>query len=435
MTSALGLAATSAVLQSLLQRGVDAAESTFLGNVLDEVTVTAVPPDLITLGADQPRRLNIYLYRVAPNAAWSNTGLPWHDSGGDRVGRPPLALDLSYLLTAYGGHDFECEAILGIGMDILYQHPILSRERIQREFSGSAATTLKGKAALAELAEQLESVRICPQTLTTEELSKLWAAFQEKFRPSAAYQVSVVLIEPKQGPRTAPPVQQRKLYVQTFRRPWIDEIEPQMLTYTGMAATIAIVGRDLLTPDAYVQFGNGDRRQPNRAPSRGERLIVPLPVRLPAGVTTIQVVQPLIIGKPEPHAGFDSNPAVFIRRPAISRHIVLGETVDSVTYADGNPPTMTIGFDPDIGRQQRVILLLDELDPPATRSPHAYSFTVPIRDVDPNLPPPDPDPELTIPTPGVESGTFLVRVRVDGAESMLRTNDEGKYVGPIVEVP
>ena len=43
--------------------------------------------------------------------------------------------------------------------------------------------------------EQIERVRITPQPLSVDELSKLWTAFQTHFRISAAYQVSVVLIE------------------------------------------------------------------------------------------------------------------------------------------------------------------------------------------------------------------------------------------------
>src|SRR5690606_31676819 len=52
-------------------------------------------------------------------------------------------------------------------------------------------------------------LRITPQTLSNEESSKLWAATQSSFRPTAAYQVSVVLIEATQPTRSPLPVLSR----------------------------------------------------------------------------------------------------------------------------------------------------------------------------------------------------------------------------------
>ena len=41
----------------------------------------------------------------------------------------------------------------------------------------------------SDLADQVELMKIWPQTLTTEEISRLWTAFQAKYRPTAAYQI------------------------------------------------------------------------------------------------------------------------------------------------------------------------------------------------------------------------------------------------------
>ena len=53
----------------------------------------------------------------------------------------------------------------------------------------------RGALAASDLAEQVELIKITPQPMSTEEASKLWTAFQTNYRPSAAYHVSVVLIE------------------------------------------------------------------------------------------------------------------------------------------------------------------------------------------------------------------------------------------------
>jgi hypothetical protein len=55
--------------------------------------------------------------------------------------------------------------------------------------------------ALADcgLADQLEQIKITPEYLSTEEMSKLWTAVQSHYRPTAAYMATVVLIESSQA--------------------------------------------------------------------------------------------------------------------------------------------------------------------------------------------------------------------------------------------
>ena len=51
-------------------------------------------------------------------------------SGGDqRLSNPPLALDLHYLLTAYGAQDLDAEILLGYAMQLLHETPVLTRRR------------------------------------------------------------------------------------------------------------------------------------------------------------------------------------------------------------------------------------------------------------------------------------------------------------------
>jgi hypothetical protein len=52
--------------------------------------------------------------------------------------------------------------------------------------------------AASDLADQLELVKVAPYQLGTEEVSKLWTAFQSKYRPSTAYVATVVLIRSTQ---------------------------------------------------------------------------------------------------------------------------------------------------------------------------------------------------------------------------------------------
>src|SRR5215207_10586310 len=99
MSTALAIGAVSAVLRNVLDNGlIDAVPA-----VGSPVRVSAKAPDLIKLDnpADGPQ-LNLFLYRVSLNQGWRNADLPTRDSAGRRSASPPLALDLHYLLTAYG---------------------------------------------------------------------------------------------------------------------------------------------------------------------------------------------------------------------------------------------------------------------------------------------------------------------------------------------
>jgi uncharacterized protein DUF4255 len=210
VSSPLAIAAVSAVLRNLLDNGM--IEQVALGTT---VTVTATAPDTIKLdAADEPPQLNIFLYQVTPNPAWSNSGLPSRAQSGDRLSNPPLALDLHYLITAYGKADFQAEILLGYAMHLLHERPMLDRPAIRRALDPSPLDvsmlppTFQALAA-SDLADQVETIRITPVVMPGEEMSKLWAAIQSHYRPSAAYQVSVVLIDAQRPTHNPLPVLSR----------------------------------------------------------------------------------------------------------------------------------------------------------------------------------------------------------------------------------
>ena len=68
---------------------------------------------------------------------------------------------------------------------------------------------LKKALAIAGLHEQLERITVTPRQLSIEEISKLWSVFQTQYQVSAAYLVTVVLIDSKASRRTPLPVLKR----------------------------------------------------------------------------------------------------------------------------------------------------------------------------------------------------------------------------------
>lgn len=210
MSSPLAIATVTAVLRDLLNNGL--IDHNIVGALGSNVTVSAVPPDTITVtGPNAKSQLNLFLHQVTPNAALRNTGLPSRDGRGQRLGNPPLALDLHYLVTAYGSDELHAEILLGYAMYLLHERPVLDRKAIRTAVAGSTVDTsilpLAYQAlSAADLADQLEQVKIVHDPLSTEEMSKLWSAMQAHYRTSAAYTVSVVLIEAQKPARSALPV-------------------------------------------------------------------------------------------------------------------------------------------------------------------------------------------------------------------------------------
>lgn len=214
MSNALAIAGVTAVLRDLLNDGlINHKVSGVLGST---VTVSVLPPDRVVPGNGvESTQLNLFLHQVSANTGWRNEGLPARDgSGSQRIANPPLALDLHYLISAYGGGDLHAEILLGYAMQLLHETPVLTRQAIRAALNPSPelGTTLPpALRALADsgLESQIERIRITPEYLNTEAMSKLWTAIQSHFRPTAAYVASVVLIEATTPVRSPLPVLSR----------------------------------------------------------------------------------------------------------------------------------------------------------------------------------------------------------------------------------
>lgn len=219
MSGPLAIAGVTAVLKDVLNNGlIDQDISSFVGSF----TVTALPPDRITTGTQEPNQINLFLYKITNNQGWCNEALPWRDNNGSRLTNPPLAIDLHYLLSTYGTQDFNAEILLGHAMQVLHETPQISRKNIRIALgtpnppvgAGLGGSVIPfpspfGSLSAVDLADQIELIKITPQYLSTEELSKLWTAIQARYRQSMAYQVSVVLIQSKLPAKAALPVVKR----------------------------------------------------------------------------------------------------------------------------------------------------------------------------------------------------------------------------------
>src|SRR5579864_5509896 len=147
MSNALAVASVSFVLVDLLNNGLIDRD---LSSTLGDVVVSAWSPDKVDAlqsQAQPPSQLNLFLYNITQNQGWRNVGYPSRDAGGDRINNPPLALDLHYLLTAYGVEQFHAEILLGYGMQLFHETPVLPRAAILKSLSAPTQVT-EGTSAL-----------------------------------------------------------------------------------------------------------------------------------------------------------------------------------------------------------------------------------------------------------------------------------------------
>lgn len=184
MSNTLAIGAVTATLRSMLLRarapleGVDPPKDPLLNDV--EVTIRGL--DRARNGITKTQ-LNVFLYDVRPSAAMRNLDPP-RTRPGETV-MPPLALDLHYLLSAWGENDADdlAQRALGWAMAQLHDQAVL------------LPSTIQAALAAADLHRQVERVRLTPVALSLEDMSKVWTMAQGTYRTSVAYQASVVLID------------------------------------------------------------------------------------------------------------------------------------------------------------------------------------------------------------------------------------------------
>ena len=121
-------------------------------------------------------KLSIYLYRITENASTKNQ-VPAQGDGA-QLRKPPLALDLHYLVTPLVGTVTDQQIILGKVMQILYDRAILQ------------VTDLTGS-----LVSSGQTLRVILNTVPLEELTRVWQSMEMSYRLSVVYLVRVIMVD------------------------------------------------------------------------------------------------------------------------------------------------------------------------------------------------------------------------------------------------
>ena len=254
MSTAYAISAVSAVLQH------------FLGNALADlsplfgtVKLTSRAPDIVQHsigdGSTEQNQVNLFLHQVTYNAGWRNVGLPSLDSDGRTpLSNPPLALDLHYLLTAYGSADWQAEALLGHALLMLHQFPVLARKDITLALGALPADAFSLALNASGLADQLEQIKITASPLNREEMAWLWTALKADYRPTFPFQASVALIEPETPLRLPFPVLSRNIVVNAIQPSLLLQVQPPDRQLAAAAGDIVTVTGEFLKNATEVSF-------------------------------------------------------------------------------------------------------------------------------------------------------------------------------------
>jgi hypothetical protein len=217
--------------------------------------VTTLPPDDDRVTDDTG--INLFLYKVIESPFAKN--MDWR---GDRAApvngsKPPLALTLSYMMTAYakktGGtaqDDIATQQLLGNAMAILHENPVLNDVH-DSEFDADVDTQFA-----PELRDAFEKVKVSLLPISMEEFSKIWTGFSKAYRLSVAYEVSLIEIGPLAtlAPPAAP-VQHAAVGLGPLRSPSIAAIQPAL----GPAgAQVSIQGANFRLPGVPTTVTVGD---------------------------------------------------------------------------------------------------------------------------------------------------------------------------------
>jgi hypothetical protein len=221
-----------------------------LGNLLRKKMTIKPKVEVTILAPDEPgdpRRINLFLYRILENSTLKN--LDWQVKRGEppRIAPPPLSLNLYYLMTPYAQSasdtgNVTSHAILGEAMRVFHEHAVVPQDELVPDLRGAT-----------------EQIKIMLNPLDPDELGRVWSTFSQPFRLSVMYEVSVVQLEllsdramSKRVQRTGVPDVRAP-----FRPPVVEQLSPlhgpvgEQITVSGQhlagwPASVSISGHKII---------------------------------------------------------------------------------------------------------------------------------------------------------------------------------------------
>ncbi|MER7400649.1 DUF4255 domain-containing protein [Streptomyces sp. NPDC000151] len=170
--------------------------------------------------ADPPTdpTVTVFCYQVTHNPSMRNNDLVTRAPDGTLLKRSAAALDLHYVISAYGEEtELVGQRLIGSVVRTLHEIPVLPKELIAE---AAQRPYLDG----SDLAESVQKVRFTPTQMDVDETSKLWGMLHNTpYSLSVVYQASLVLLDGHEKPAAAKPVRRPEVRVAPFGAPGAPE--------------------------------------------------------------------------------------------------------------------------------------------------------------------------------------------------------------------
>lgn len=423
MSNYLGIATVTATLQRMLQQSVQMD--------VEGARVTTNRPE--NTGGTPETGISIYLYHLKRNTSLGNADMPPRQRKGELTKRNQLPVDLYYLLSCYGNEiELEPQRLLGSAIRTLEDRAVLSSQMIRETVNDPSYPFL----ANSDLSEQIEMIRAEFVPVSTDELSKVWSVFfQTPYVLSVIYKITVVVLDGEESAMVALPIRDRSLNAWTFsKQPTIDFVMSTEGRYQPIFThtTLLIRGKMLANANTSIRIG-GVEVAPGTVQDQAITLALTLvpPEALRPGVQGLQVIHGHRLERGSTNSPIqervESNVAPFVLRPSIKEVNLLN---GSGTDDEPRDAELEVITDVRIGRDQRVILILNEQ---TTLQPAAYIFNAQSRNYH--------TVRLIFSLKAIKNADYLVRVQVDGAESLCQIDGDrysptfDQYISPMITIP
>jgi hypothetical protein len=408
----------------------------------DTENVSPAPPTISCSGAmpDAVRKeagcqLTFSLFHVTEDKYQRNSALlnPWAQGNPSISPRPqtlqpipyqPLCLNLFYLLSAFADQQYQQEQqAMSMALQFFYQNPILRMQVVLPGIAGAIP----------------EEFTLTMEIETADELARLWQALTVPMRLSVVYKVSVVLLTPPAAPPPAPQVTILSLVSAPAAFPFAASGQvlgtARTVTFTSLQSTaatpltlsvdyspavaapgqpFALNGANLNLPtsnQAYLLMPDGTEFNVSNwmVPEPPPPPILPNPPSFQTA-SRITLLLPPTVGTPPANS---PAPGIYQLRAGCdlptpyrtnATPFSVAASIDTSSVAPPNPPILTAARGTYTVAGQGFVagateVLLDTVLLPAA------NFTV----VSPA--------QLTFTAPAFPSGTYTLRIRVNGVES------------------
>ncbi|MEN0064580.1 MAG: DUF4255 domain-containing protein [Myxococcota bacterium] len=411
MSNALAIATVTQVLKSRIQR------------VLDDASLSAMAVDSApSPGSDA--RVFIFLFAVTPDPARRNEDLPTRRTEGSLALRPVVALTLRYLIAFRSASgDRDAHRMLGLVASQLHAQPLIQGDEIDTLIAGLG---LSDPLRASDLSADGVPVRFTAMSIDLDDLTRLWSSFDGvTMLPTLAYEAGPIRIEAEERPASALPVTTPLLHVRPMAIPFIERAtaEAGLNEPLTVGGTLVLEGASFGGPDLRVRI-NDIVVTPDPADMTETLVRVPMSAVLAidaveAGLIAIQVGREATFdgaAPPVERPWLWSNPASILFRPSFSSAPTFGPGPASGTIE------VRLPVEPALGDGQVPLLLLTPQGGGTARA-HAGPWRID-----------GPGGDLVFTVPELASGSWLVRLQVDGVDSPVdRTG--GAIAGPLLVVP